>query len=88
LTAGIKSRHTENPKDLQHSTDGFLYERNLLIFESNLEISDVFNPISVYPLLTNIPKLSGEKAQIKVGLRYIDSVRGLQHYTCFHEGMV
>ncbi len=70
------------------SPKGFFYERKMMILESNWDSENVFNQISVYPFLSNISQILGEKQPIKVGYRHFDSVRGLRYYTQFPEGKI
>jgi len=91
MITSLKKYETTNSEiqaEIQQQTTGFAFEKKMLIIESNWESADVFNKISVYPFLSNISQILGDKRQIKVGHRHFDSVRGLRYYTRFPEGII
>lgn len=83
-----ENEYVDNQINAQMSPEGFFYERKMMILESNWDTENVFNQISVYPFLSNISQILGEKQSIKVGYRHFDSVRGLRYYTQFPEGNI
>ena len=69
-------------------SNGFFYGRKMMILESNWEEEDSFNTISVYPFLSNIGNVLGNKFRIEVGHRHFDSVRGLKFYLQYPSGKI
>jgi hypothetical protein len=59
-----------------------------MILESNWKPDEVFNNISVFPLLSNISTIIRKQPEIKIGHRHFDSLRGLRFYTQFPEGQI
>jgi len=83
-----ETKSTDSQSEIHQNTDGLFFERKMMILESNWDTEDIFNRISVYPFLSNISQILGNKRDIKVGHRHFDSVRGLRFYTRFPEGKI
>jgi len=76
------------PKTDSEIEPGFPFGRKIIILESNWDIENTFNNISVYPFLSNISPILGNKHPIQVGHRNFDSLRGLKFYTQFPSGKI
>jgi uncharacterized protein YozE (UPF0346 family) len=65
----------DNQTETYHAISEYLgtFERKMVIFESNWDTEDIFNSISVYPFLSNIPNILGNKFPVQVGLRHLES---------------
>ena len=91
MITSLKKYETTNSEiqhEIQQNTNGFAFQRQMLILESNWESGSVYNKISVLPFLANLSSILGEQRQIKVGHRHFDSVRGLKFYTQFPDGKI
>ena len=80
--------YMENRNDSQQDTNAFVFPKKLMILESNWKPEDVFNNVSVYPLLSNISIIIKDQPLIKIGHRHFDSLRGLKFYTQFPDGQI
>ena len=80
--------YIETRLDSQQDSNGFVFNKKLMILESNWKPDEVFNDISVFPFLSNISTILKDQPPITVGHRHFDSLRGLNFYLKFPEGQI